>query len=421
MIESVLKFVIQGTALTVGLLAATFLGAQRSQPETAANMDVAERFQALTPEKQEQLLNRAEHYSRRKDGEDKAEWEHMQRLHGAVGRNPELIRKLQRFHEWWSSLNTLDRQSIRPNGTFVSDWTEAVQLVYSANDDRSHQISFRMWSLGDRLEASQVVSFSESAYEAFLDQAIPSPLSQPIAEKVSLYDEGCDRTLFKTIWLFHELRRQQSPGGRLNLFGQTPGFVTNVKKAVIDYLIPSQYAEQMRTSPATSVLPLLKAAFDHYSDQFRQKYLAAEREDLLSLYEGLPPEDQLTMMKADGSESRDELKNLLIRQLNSEDRAVAELANDMFRLNGYFDEMRRAFNRGPRGGKGRGGARGGFGGGGGRGREDGNQPRSNGGYDDRRDDDRGRGPGDGRPEGPRRGPGGFDGRRPDSRDANDHR
>ena len=392
MTSSILKTVIPAAALLAGLMTATFLGAQRSKPDMVANADVADRFEQLSASKQEQLLSWAESFRELK--QDPIELERLQLLHSEVKDDSELAEKLERFHEWWSHLDAVGRQRIRPDGIFGDNWVSQVQLVYTDSDIRNHQIPVRL-PTGSWRGSSQMGTFTETDYENFLREALPSPLPSALKEKFALYDEGCDQNLFKTIWLLRELRKQQFSGGRPNPNAASLVSVPDVKQASIDHLTPDKSAENSATYSLREVMPFLGAAFDHYSEQFRGKHLASTENELVSFYDDLDPEVQLELMKYDPAESRKELRNLLIRKLKSEDPAIAELAESMFGLKKrVFDDMRRRLDSFRRpGGKGRGGTRGGFG----RNRPDEggsaqNEPRD--GRNERRE------PG-GRPEGPR--------------------
>ena len=369
MINSLLRWVIPATALTAGLGAANLLGTQNYRPELETRNEVAEQFSQLPTARQEQLISRAEFFQTLKTSPE--EFARIRDLHAKVSGNPDLAEKLDQFQEWRNSLDPLDRQRLHISGSTDEEWVSEVQQTWQENEFRSHSISVKLWTPENRDKAPKVAHFTEQAYADFLRDIIPVSLSPGLEERFGRYQEPGDKTLAETIAIFRELRRLLPFSGRGSPTPPESSFISLpvLKQAMLDHLVSSEDAEQLRQASDFAVLPFLRAAFDHYSAQFRINHFDSQEEELLALFETLDSAVQLELMKSDPDESRNKLKSLLISKLSSEQPEIARLAEEVSGLTRVFDEVRRSYERSRFGGKLRGGSR--FGGGvGDRGRDE---------------------------------------------------
>lgn len=399
--QVLLRFIVPVTALLAGLWAATHIGVRFARSNTSTQTDVVSQFDQLSSAEQKKLLNRTEEFSSLKKTKP-AEWNRLQQLHAVVQADPALQEKLQSFHRWWTGLDRLQQQRLRnPDRTFVEDWPAEVERVFAENDVKVNQIAvgFPIPEFNRGQERQRVWKFSEQSFQAFLDDVLPSPAPDDLQERLDKFSGDCEITLTRILWL---LRRIDSPfrGGPPGQHSSKSISMEKVRRAALEHLVPSELVQSIRARlqqerPEDAdrwtgfvAFRFIGAGIEHYKETFRSKYMSTKTEDLVTVFESLDREQQLTLMRRDGKDSKNELGETL---LNSQGNpAVVGLAEDLKRASHeWFMFLKR-----PPGGRGPGGGRGGPGGG----RSRNGFGRRDGGPDDRRGDERDdRRRGDGRP------------------------
>ena len=339
MIQLARQVLIPAVAMGAGLGLVFLIGTGVRQSWSGDRDAVAEQFAEMSPAQQERMLNNAKTFDLLRATQPE-EWSRINELHTAVTDDSELNNRLARFHDWWVTLESSERQRLRnDDGTFVSNWGEVVESIYSNHvaSGSAITVSIHAPGSGRHQELPEVWRFTETNLETFLDSVIPTPIPAVLTDQLSALDNPEDRTLAKILWVLREFTPQRNGPGRADsqlISGESVqrAFVNHLAPPNLQLLIKRGVRQDYRREQGRTVfiaVQFMDAALQHHEEKFRERYLGDERERLVVLYEEQDREFQRKLMSQDSNAARQTLQNMLVKDLQQTNSAVAALARDL--------------------------------------------------------------------------------------------
>ncbi|HAD60844.1 MAG TPA: hypothetical protein DCG12_16510 [Planctomycetaceae bacterium] len=326
-------------AVLAGVVCAVGLSSGIRNSQTADDQEAREKFSALDPSEQRQLLQKAASFEEALNQKDR---EHLQEMHAAVQQDPKLATKLKNFREWYQSLSDSQRRQLRETGE--KEWVARIGDLYLETQAESHLIHVSQGSFGGRSEHTEQ-TFSEQEFIEFLDSVLEENEVE-LTENLKGFDENqvCEVSLVK-IFAFFELVHSK---GRNEEF-----------RNKVNALYGERLLESGKSPRSFEVFNAVHLAMQHFAIHFRRKYRDG---DIVATFESQERDQQIQMLQMDSRDAEHALRLQLIINQFSEDsteyRLVKRLSEVLrFRSSGFGSRRRGPGN----------GGRGGFGGGSGQG------------------------------------------------------
>lgn len=377
--------VIPLASLLCGVAATLMVADLVRQPETQL-LASAERFSKLSPREQEDIYARAKSYS---GNFREAERKRAEAIHEAVQQDPELLKKLKQLDELLKTADEETRAKLKPNGEFSENWVDLVTSFAEQQSKTVPTIEVRFPWPGSSRERD-VLEFSETQFERFLEDAIPSPAPESLQNRLNDFrrpELHNERVLTKILWLIRELRSPDGVDAQAVTDAVERHLVTDVRSPTGERIVgflrwrptfggpgPDGRSEPGRPQPGNGGRPgdsdqdrrqaqlrflrmkpmlFLRDPLRHYESRFNATYLPTNS-DLAELFgQELNRDRQLALMRMDPVEAEKELHNKVIEHLPNSDQAIVALNGDLQEVNQYFRERLWEMARG-RGGSSRG-------------------------------------------------------------------
>ena len=342
--------------VAAGVSCALLAGNAFRQTEAGPDLAVKAEFEELPAAEQTLILGKAESLQRRWEANPE-EYRRLKDIHDAVTSRPELYDKLVRFHLWWLDLDFGQKSQLKADGKFVVNWPERTQRLYVETQLKPREITIKYIGL----------TFSEADYQAFLEDVIPDPVPEDLAEVVSELDgsdQQCERILAKSLWLFEHIQRpdfmqRPSRDPKPEKESELTIGVDVVQGAVEEHLVADDEVAREKYQRALAnfsrrpgdsngapntggvyilMLTFVRSAVHHFDNEFRAKHLGDERTGLVTAFASLSEAERSDLLRRDPEDIQRYLRRRVIEEQSAQEKdpAVARLAEKLNRFAKMF-------------------------------------------------------------------------------------